>query len=85
MLDFIAMVFGIVGSILLASKKNPKRKELIVFVLFFVSDIFLIAFSVVIQSFPLLILYVMYLIISIKGIQKNIIKKGVKYEREEKF
>jgi len=72
--DLIAMIFGVLGTVLLASKRAIKRKELIVFVLFLVSDTFLIVFSALIQSFPLLILYSIYLIVSIKGIHKNISK-----------
>jgi len=72
--DLIAMIFGVLGTVLLASKRTVKRKELIVFVLFLVSDAFLIVFSALIQSFPLLILYSIYLVISIKGIHKNISK-----------
>jgi len=74
MFDLIAMIFGVLGTVLLASKRTVKRKELIVFVLFLVSDAFLIVFSALIQSFPLLILYSIYLVISIKGIHKNISK-----------
>jgi hypothetical protein len=72
--DLIAMIFGVLGTVLLASKRAIKRKELIVFVLFLVSDTFLIVFSALIQSFPLLLLYSIYLIVSIKGIHKNISK-----------
>ncbi|HEY0089340.1 MAG TPA: hypothetical protein VGB37_10880 [Candidatus Lokiarchaeia archaeon] len=75
MYDLIAMIFGIIGTVLLASKRNAKRKELIVFCLFLVSDTFLIVFSLLIQSLPLLLLYIIYLIISVKGIHKNVSKK----------
>ena len=66
------MFFGISGSLLLASKYKNNKKELIIFLLYLVADILFIIYGFFINSIGIIGLNVVYLIIAIKGIYKNI-------------
>jgi len=71
MLDTVGMLFGVAGAFILSSKRNGSKKEFIVFICFIISNIFLIPYSFTINSLSLIILNIIYLLISIKGIYKN--------------
>lgn len=74
MIDIIAMVFSIAGSVLLASKHKYNKKELIIFLLYLVANILFTIYGFFINSIGIIGLNIVYLIISIKGIYKNVKK-----------
>lgn len=68
MLDIVAMIFGVVGTVILSLNRELKQKRRIVFSLYLISNIFFIIYGISIKSVGITVLNLMYLCLSIKGV-----------------
>ena len=66
MLDIIAMILGIIGTLLLASKKEYDKRK--IFGIYLISNILFLIYGIVINSIGIIGLNAVYLILSIKGV-----------------
>jgi hypothetical protein len=75
MIDIIAMILGIIGTVLLTRKKPNLT---IIFILYLMSNTLFIIYSMVIYSYGIFGLNLIYLFLSAKGI----ITDRIKYKKE---
>lgn len=72
--SIVGVLCSIIGSYFMSSSKLNPKKELTIWILYIFGDIILLIYGLLLLSFSLTILYIVFIAIAIKGVFKNIKK-----------
>lgn len=66
MLDIIAGIFSVIGTLLLTTEKYDKKKY--IFWLYLIADVLFLIYGFLVHSIGLIFMYIVYIAIAIKGL-----------------